>query len=247
MKTLKNKTILIGRDPEKQRLLAAVAVGGKIKQVAVDGSIIPLSISRIQASANTGHCKIDIDANGEATITNLKDMNITVVDGVSVVSKRITANSKITLGKDDYVLDIEELITAVKRAVGIDIAHLERVWNDYEAELEAIAKASQKRSQRRMLPMLISVASGLVTALLSQFGGGVAAYIPIPIMVVSLAIYIRNYREKDTSIEDKKQATEKFEEEYICPACKRFMGTTKYKLLLQKGKCAQCGAEFLKE
>lgn len=247
MKTLANKTILIGRDPQTPRLLAAIAVDGKMKSVVVDDSAIPTSISRIQQGVGAAHCKITIDADGEATITNLKDANITTVNGMAIISTRITEDSSVTLGKDGYRLDIKRLVAALKKVfVVIDIKPLEKVWNNYEAEIEAIAKAQQKRAQRRMLPMLISVASGLVTTLLGVMGGGLATIIPIPIMVVSLVIYIKNYREKDTSIEDKKRATDKFEDEYICPACKRFVGNIKYKLLVQKGKCPCCGGVFKK-
>lgn len=247
MKTLKNRTILIGRDPEKPRLLAAVAVGGKMKLVAVDSSVIPNSISRIQASANTAHCKIDIDNNAEMTITNLKDANITIVDGVSVVSRRITPSSKITLGKDDYVLDLNRVVAAVKGAIGIDITPLKKVWEEYEAKGDAITKRQQDLNRRRMLPMLIGVGSGLVSAVLGALSPQIVLPVTLPIMVISLIICVKNYRQKDTSVEERKKAKDWFTDNYVCPACKKFMGNEEYKLLAQRAKCPRCGAEFLQE
>ena len=250
MKTLKNRTILIGRDPEKPRLLASIAVDGKMKLVAVDSSVIPNSISRIQASANTAHCKIDIDNNSEMTITNLKDANITVVDGVSVVSRRITPDSKVTLGKDDYVLDINRVVAAVKGAIGIDITPLKKVWEEYEAKGDAITKRQQDLNRRRMLPMLIGVGTTVVTGVLSTILPGNSSLvlgITLPLAIISFIICFKNYRQKDTSIEDRKKAKDWFTDNYVCPACKKFMGSEEYKLLAQRGKCPRCGAQFLQE
>lgn len=251
MKTLKNRTILIGRDPEKPRLLAAISVGGKMKLVAIDNAVIPSSISRLQASANSAHCKIDVDNNAEMTITNLKDTNITVVDGVSVVSRRITLSSKITLGKDDYVLDINKVVSAVKSAIGVDITPLKRVWEEYEAMGDAITKKQQDLNRRRMLPMLIGVGTTVLTGILHMFlekeDSSTAMFITLPIAIISLIICVKNYRQKDTSVQDRKKAKDWFTDNYVCPACKKFMGSEEYKLLAQKGKCPRCGAEFLQE
>lgn len=246
MKTLANKTILIGRDPQTPRLLASVAVDGKMKSVVIDDSTIPTSISRIQQSAGTAHCKITIDADGVATITNLKDANITMVNGMPVISTRITEDSSVTLGKDGYRLDIKKLIAAIKRIViVIDVKPLEKVWSDYEAKLEAITKKQQTRANRRMLPMMISVASGLVTAILGMMNTGIVVYIPIPIMVISLVIYIKNYREKDTSVEDRKKAKEWLTQNYKCPNCGYIFGANlEYTQLYQRKKCPGCSGVF---
>jgi DNA-directed RNA polymerase subunit RPC12/RpoP len=71
--------------------------------------------------------------------------------------------------------------------------------------------------------------------------------IPVPIMMYSLILTVKNYRVKDTSMEDREKATEKFEQNYICPACKKFVGNIKYNLLIQYDKCPKCGTKFLHE
>lgn len=250
MKNLKNKSVLIGRDPEKPRLIAAIEVGGKMKMMAIDSSVvIPNSISRCNPAERTAHCKIDIDANGELTIHNLKDANVTYVDGVAVISKHITAQSKVGLGKDCYAIDVNAILTTIKSTLGVDLSPLKRVWEEYEADLEKIAKRQQEIARRRMLPMVCTISSGLLTTVFGLIfkGNLIMTLIPVPIMVFSLILTVKNYRVKDTSMEDRKRATEKFEQNYICPACKRFVGNQKYNLLIQNVKCSKCGAAFLHE
>lgn len=250
MKNLKNKSVYIGRHSEKPCLTAAIEIDGKMKQLVIDSNVvIPNSISRCNAAQRVAHCRVDIDANGELTIHNLKDANVTYVDGVAVISKHITAQSKVGLGKDCFAIDVNAILTTIKSALGVDLSPLKRVWEEYEADLEKIAKRQQEIARRRMLPMVCTISSGLLTTVFGLIfkGDVLMTLIPVPIMVFSLILTVKNYRVKDTSMEDRKRATEKFEQNYICPACKRFVGNQKYNLLIQNVKCSKCGAAFLHE
>lgn len=250
MKNLKNKSVYIGRHSEKPCLTAAIEIDGKMKHLVIDSNVvIPNSISRCNAAQRVAHCRVDIDANGELTIHNLKDANVTYVDGVAVISKHITAQSKVGLGKDCFAIDVNAILTTIKSALGVDLSPLKRVWEEYEADLEKIAKRQQEIARRRMLPMVCTISSGLLTTVFGLIfkGDVLMTLIPVPIMVFSLILTVKNYRVKDTSMEDRKRATEKFEQNYICPACKRFVGNQKYNLLIQNVKCSKCGAAFLHE
>lgn len=247
MKNLKNKSVLIGRDPEKPRLIAAIEVGGKMKQLVIDSNVvIPNSISRCNAAQRVAHCRVDIDANGELTIHNLKDANVTYVDGVAVISKHITAQSKVGLGKDCFAIDVNSILTSIKSALGVDIRPLKQVWDEYQAELDRIAKDQADRAKRRMLPMLIGLGSGALAPILKSLGE-VAFYVTIVVSVVAFGVMLRAYLEKDTSMEDRKKAAQKLKQNYLCPACKKYMEGREYSLLVDDGKCRKCGAAFLHE
>lgn len=247
MKNLKNKSVLIGRDPEKPRLIAAIEVGGKMKQLVIDSNVvIPNSISRCNAAQRVAHCRVDIDANGELTIHNLKDANVTYVDGVAVISKHITAQSKVGLGKDCFAIDVNSILTSIKSALGVDIRPLKQVWDEYQAELDRIAKDQADRAKRRMLPMLIGLGSGALAPILKSLGE-VAFYVTIVVSVVAFGVMLRAYLEKDTSMEDRKKAAQKLKQNYLCPACKKYMEGREYSLLVDDGKCRKCGAAFLYE
>ncbi len=250
MKNLKNKSVYIGRHPEKPCLTAAIEIDGKMKQLVIDSNVvIPNSVSRCNAAQRVAHCRVDIDANGELTIHNLKDANVTYVDGVAVISKHITAQSKVGLGKDCFAIDVNSILTSIKSALGVSLTPLKSVWDEYKAELDRIAKRQQELNRRRMLPMLIGVGSGLLSGILGAVASDskVSLIITLPIMIVSFVICFKNYRIKDTSMEDREKAAEKFEQNYICPACKKHVGNIKYNLLIQRDKCPQCGTKFLHE
>lgn len=247
MKNFKNQTILIGRDPQRSQLIVAMNVGGKFKGVGVENTLtIPNSVSRCDTTAKNAHCKIDIDDNGNMKITNLKDANVTYVDGTMVACKGITENSKIALGGDRYEIrfsDIKKALATLDDSV--DISHLEVVWDTYRADLEKISKDQQSRNRRRMLPMLIGVASGCLAPILSNIKsvGDKSLYVTVPISVLSLIICLKNFLEKDTSIEDKKRAEEKFKKSYVCPKCSKVL-QGEFLFVSQRGKCPYCSAPY---
>ena len=252
MKNFKNQTIFIGRDPQRSQLLVAMNVGGKLKCAGVDNTLtISNSVSRLDLATKSAHCKIDIDDSGNMKITNLKDANVTYVDGTMVACKGITESSKIALGGDQYQINLRDIKKALEGLDdSVDISHLKKVWDTYQEDLEKISKVQQERNRRRMLPMLIGVGTTVVTGVLSTILPGNSSLvlgITLPIAIISFIICFKNYRQKDTSIEDRKKAKDWFTDNYVCPACKKFMGSEEYKLLAQRGKCPRCGAQFLQE
>lgn len=247
MKTLRNRTIFIGRDPEKPQLMAFIEINSNMKRAIIgETQNIPTSVSRCKVSDKLAHCKIDFDADGEMTLTNLRDTNETYVDGQSIVSKRIMLNSAVALGCDRYPIDINKIVAAIKTTAGVDISPLEEVWNNYQTDMEAIAKAQQERNRRRMLPMLVGFGSGVLAAVLGALKLPETFIITIPVTIISFVICFKNYREKDTSIEERKAVNDKFLDDYSCPACGHFMGNQPYKILRQNSRCPYCHADFLK-
>lgn len=247
MKNFKNQSILIGRDPQKSQLIVAMTIDGKLKGVGVENTLtIPNSVSRCDTATKSAHCRIDIDGNGNMKITNLKDANVTYVDGTMVACKAITESSKIALGGDQYEIrlaDIKKALLSLDESV--DISHLEVVWNTYREDLEKISKVQQERNRRRMLPMLIGVASGCLAPILSNIKsvGDKSLYVTIPISVLSLIICLKNFMEKDTSIEDKKRAEDKFKKSYVCPKCGNVL-QGEFLFVRQRGKCQYCSAPY---
>ena len=247
MKNFKNQTIFIGRDPQRSQLLVAMNVGGKLKCAGVDNTLtISNSVSRLDLATKSAHCKIDIDDSGNMKITNLKDANVTYVDGTMVACKGITESSKIALGGDQYQINLRDIKKALEGLDdSVDISHLKKVWDTYQGDLEKISKVQQERNRRRMLPMLIGVGSGCLAPILSISIGTNSLFVTVPISTLSLIICLKNYMEKDTSIEDKKRAKEKFEKAYVCPSpkCNKIL-QGEFLFVHQRGKCPYCGATY---
>ncbi len=254
MDRLKGCTILIGREHAQGRLLVALSGSDKTAIVGAAGSVSG-SVSRCKPAENTAHCKIEIDSSGTMVLTNLKPQNVTYIDGVQVESKRITDSSSILLGQDKYVLDLPLLLnTAIKLAAEAkaasssneySISHLEDVWNEYEGAMEAIQRRQQLLGRRRLLPIMIGSASGLIALVCATIKIS-SLYITLPITAISFIIYLIIYLKKDTSIEDRKEATDCLYDNYVCPNphCNHFMGNQPYRILRQNKKCPYCGCKF---
>ncbi len=254
MDRLKGCTILIGREHAQGRLLVALSGSGRATLIGAAGSV-PGSVSRCKPAENTAHCKIEIDSSGTMVLTNLKPQNVTYIDGVQVESKRISDSSTVLLGPDKYVLDLPLLLnTAIKLATGAkatsssneySIMRLEEVWDEYERAMEDIQRRQQLLGRRRMLPIIIGSASGLIALVCAAIKISSLWFI-LPITATSFIIYLVVYLKKDTSIEDRKEATDRLYDNYVCPNphCKHFMGSLPYKILRKNKKCPFCGCKF---
>ena len=259
MGNLGKMTIFIGREPGQSRLLLAVSVNGKVSQAALGqpGSV-PKGVSRLIMAQNTAHCKINIDDNGAMTLTQVNPGNVSYVDGIVVSSKKISVQSSIALGSCRHPLNVSMILGAAQKIVGnqlppnpagqvpVSISHLKDIWDDYEKTIENIQRKNQEKSKRRMLPLIIGSASGIAAPILANVLSIGTLWLTIPIAVIMFCIWIKIYNEKDTSIEDKKAATDRLMDKYLCPSmsCRHFMGYQPYRLLLQNKKCPYCGTLF---
>ena len=113
MKILHNKTILIGREPGNNRLMLAIKAADGIKVATIGGAgSVPNSVSRCIPVNNMAHCKLDIDATGNIRLTNMKEENVTYVGNNEVMSKNVSENSTISLGRDKFPIGIGEILKA---------------------------------------------------------------------------------------------------------------------------------------
>lgn len=257
MDRLKNKTILIGKEPDRGRLLISIQINGQTKAAAIgEPGSVPNCVSRCKPAEGVAHCKIVVDNNGSLTITNLKSQNVTFVNGTEIESKKISPEAKVALGRDMYPISINAVMTTATKLVGSvpppppepkPINYLEAVWVKYETTMDKIAEYIQIKAKKRLLPMVIGSASGLIAPLLAAVSGAATLYITAPISIISFIIYLKIYNEKDTSIEDKKAAQDELMDNYICPHCNHFLGQQPYKILRQNKKCPYCGGGWIEK
>lgn len=265
MERLKGKTILIGKEPTQGRLMIAIAGLGKAAAVGAPGSV-PNCVSRCKPAEGVAHAKVTIDANGQMTIANMKSANVTYVNGSEIESKRVTSANSLELGKDRFNCNLPLILETAKNLIPaqptppppapkVNIRHLETVWDNYDAELERIVKKQQEIGRKRMLPMLIGSFGTIATFFIGKkvtpegHQSWIEYALPSLVALISCIVIFRNYRTKDTSYEDRKAATEKFTDEYICPnkSCGKFLGSLSYKLLKKQYsmKCPHCKCDFV--
>jgi hypothetical protein len=178
----------------------------------------------------------------------------------------------IELGKDHYILNLPLVLKTAEKMVDqadkeawqraaqvnenaesrvFNISHLKGVWETYESEIDAIAMQQRNVARNRMLPIMIGSLSGVASPILATLVEVSTLYITVPIAAISFTLYFINYRRKDTSYEDRKNATEKFTDEYVCPNphCNKFLGTISYKRIQKQYsmKCPYCKCEYVEK
>lgn len=263
MDALRNKTVIIGRNPRGSNLLISVAGIKGTCAIGAEGSV-PSSVSRCIPATSQGHARIEIGSDGRITITNMKAANVTWVDGVQVECKVVTLTSGVELGSGRFNINLPLVLDAAGRLLQssgpekaahtpgakevFNIAHLRRVWNDYDREIAAINKRQQELGRRRMLPVMIGSFSGIASPVLAQSSMN-SLFVTVPIAAISFGIYLLNYRKKDTSYEDRKAAGDRLTDRYVCPnpECNKFLGNISYKLLKKQYsmQCPYCKCHFI--
>lgn len=258
---LKGKSILIGKEPDKGRLLVAVKIKGETKLTVIgEAGSVPGGVSRCIPSQGVGHCRLDVGVNGDITMTNLKARNVTLVDGIEFDAKRVTTKNTLELGSPGYKISVKDLLDTAEKlvfkiegkpAVTVSIRHLERVWNEYHDEYMRIKKHQRFVSLMSSVPMMFTLGAGALTAMaprleLPPFISTVT--LTLTIIGFILMVYGFCLRLTDKSIEENEQLLENLQDRYVCPnkECRHFLGNQPFKIIRQMKKCPHCGATYEK-
>lgn len=255
MNKLKDKEILIGREPERGRLLVAMDVKGQMKLGAI-GEIgsVPVGVSRCRPDEGTAHCIIKIDSEGALTLSNGNSKNATHVNGVSIETKTITCDSKISLGNESYSVDVNAIIEVAKRLLndgGYSINHLNEVWETFDGELYELQKRQKSLALVKSLYMPCTVLSTMAGFAFKQLGlseGTTETVSFIMYLVAAVVLFYGLYRTyADHSLEERKQIEQKCQDEYVCPHCKHFLGFQAYRILRQNKNCPYCKCKWVED
>lgn len=250
MEQLKGKSILIGKEPGNGRLLLYIPEIGKVGTFGNPNSV-PGCVSRCRAKEGVAHARLSMDKEGNLTLTNLKSENHTYVNGQEIMSRRIQPNYKVELGIDRYPLDIQAILTAVKKllppppALPFNISHLEAVWNDFQEKKKAI-QAKQKKVN------LIRSGCGIFTmcAMPTIAMFGVIGYALTGIGIAGNVYSFVGLKNDNTS-DVLEKLTEEFQDKYVCPNpdCNKFLGANSYKFIKKQYAmhCPYCKCEYKEE
>ena len=174
------------------------------------------------------------------TLTNLDINGYTYVNGRSVEKKIVTQNDTIALGIDLYPLDW----TVLQPFLPADIHHLKAVWDNYEREQMELQIAMGRFNSLRSATGLIT----MVAIALSVFMGGKSIwYIALYgiAIVASLIFFVKAYRDASKMPQRKLELTKKFQRDYACPHCGRFLGNQSFDMLSVSGYCPYCKTKFI--
>lgn len=252
------KTILIGREQEHGRLNLCVTAGEKpILCVIGAPNSVPGSVSRCQPKEGKAHCSIDIDNEGRLRITNLKPQNVTCVDGNEVLKKFITEESIVTIGRDQYPLEIKAILDAAANMVArvekpapktFSIAHLKKVQEDYNDKNDAIEKEQRMAMLFFRGPMAFSALGGIVTFFAKKNENDILGNILMVITLLGSIITLYGTYKYffDPPAKNKKEILNEYKKNYVCPNpdCGRKLTNFDYEELLKMKKCPFCGSKF---
>ena len=159
---LNGMTILIGKEPGQGRLMVSTKINGQVRSAFI-GNVgsVPDCVSRCRPAEDIAHCKIEASPDGTMVLVNLKPQNVTYVNGREIVSKKITADSRVELGRDRYRINIDNVLDSVRNIAGAQhspqqpqqqsplqaksvkeysILPLKKIWNAYNDEIFDLQK-----------------------------------------------------------------------------------------------------------
>lgn len=237
----------IGKEEGLHRL--KVSTGTKEFFIGAPQSV-PNSVSR-------SHCSLSVDFSDDASrsvtkirIKNLKIQNVTYVDGQEIDSKQIGEHAVVELGFERYTLNLTQLINSMKLLLPApppqeySIAHLSKVWREYDEAKLKISEDSARNVNKQRLQ-----------GLLSMFGVG-AGFIPgidetvrlgIIVAAILIGLYFFVKGASGTTIQKKMHdLDEEFRKRYVCPNpdCRHFVGNIPYDVLRQNKNCPYCKSKY---
>lgn len=214
------------------------------------------------------HLKLTNLPDGKVQVEDLGSTNGTFIDGVRIIKMVVDPNTVVRMG-NSFTFRVGDAIPAAavmapqktpsagggvvappvtqKTVPEYSLAHLESVQNDYERALMEIREKAQSIGKKRMLPMMLGMASTALSPILATMLSLQTLYITVSIAVISLIMYIQAYNLKDTSAEEQKAAKSNYIKRYTCPnpQCHRYIGNLgEYMVLKQNTMCPHCKCKW---
>lgn len=230
--------LIIGRESGVEKPRLAVFLNGQVMYCGAPGSV-PKSVSR-------KHCKVVVGDDTTITIEDITDNNFLYINGVDCKRKKnINIKDSIELGPARYVLDLEAILKSVSSKQVFRIKHLQKIQEDYLKEKMDLQVKQGKMNAASMLPGIVSTLSMLLMIVWQS----VLPRLILGAIAVGGMIFFFLFRARTAESNPKKikDMEDKYRNNYVCPnpSCRRFLGTTPYRELLQNNTCPYCKSRFI--
>lgn len=118
MDLLKGYTIIGGRDPQTKQLLVAVWLGDKyVRGKMGQAGTVPAQVSRCIPEQGSAHFMIEINQQGTIKVSNLKEANVTYINGEAISSKVVKLTDQMELGGARFPVNLVKVLNAAKQIV----------------------------------------------------------------------------------------------------------------------------------
>lgn len=243
--------LILGRENDEQMSRFVVIKQGRIVETIGNPGSVPKTVSRADATnpaSKLGHLKLVIDENNN-TVTVVKSKNNPVyVNGHEIEKKVIDPfNDRVQLGRDRWVMPLREIADKYVPKV-FDMRGLRVVWDDYDSSTkDARKKMARLNAYRSGVPILstIAIAMSFIPGATDGLSNGLRITLYAIVILANIIFFIISFRNSSKTIEDEEARKRLFQQYYVCPSCKRFLGNTPYELLRnQYKKCPGCQVKF---
>lgn len=237
--------IIIGRE-EGARRLHCIADGREFN--VGQAGCVPTTVSR-------KHCRLTVT--GESiTIENLREQNITYVDGNQIFSKVISANSRVQLGSEHYNVPLQQVIqlaTGKSSLAGssagktqeqvFSLRPLKNVWDEYDRRKLDIQERAAKKANQQRIQGIVSMC-GMALGLLP-----IDPEYRIICVIAALLLGIYFFIQGNNSDSVQRQLhdlDEEYARKYKCPnpACGKPFGSIPYRQIEYNRQCLACGCKY---
>lgn len=235
--------IIIGRESGASAPRLCIKQGDNSFFWGAPGSV-PKTVSR-------SHCLLQVSGK-QMTITNVSDSNSVFVNGLEYKTKTISKTDLIELGPDRYRLDLAGVLGlfqkySTPRNPGMEpktyhIEHLKTIWDNYSQGKIDIQIRQGKFNAVSAIPGVLSMVS---IALSFVFADTIRIVFITIAAILAIAFIIVRLNNAGKIPLKQKEMDERFQDEYVCPHCKHFLGHQNYKLVLKNGGCPWCKSKFV--
>lgn len=201
-------------------------------------------------SVSRKHVKCTLLPNGKIQLEDLGSAGGTYVNGMQIVSKEVDMNSVVMLGSN-YQLSLAKLFPQTGGSPEpVSIRHLKKVWDNYNEEKIRLQQDNTKKQMMMRIPSLIPMVIAVVFAFVGQNNNPIMSVLKVSGVVLSLVLMIVMFKKSSAASMElpvkMNELNNKFQVNYVCPKCKRFLGSTPYEGLVAQGKCSCGKAEWKK-
>lgn len=246
--------IIIGRE-EGARRLHCIADGREFN--VGQAGCVPASVSR-------KHCKITVNGD-KLAVENLREQNITYVDGNQVFCKGITASSTVQLGNEKYTVPLQQILQlATGKAQSVSqtpppsgqakqepptfsLRVMKNVWEEYNEKMlqidkDAAKKAKDEKKKRNIQALCSSV--GMLFVLVPQLG--VIRFVLMGISALITLLVFFKEEDDDIAAVKKDKLNKEFASKYKCPnpQCGKPFGYIPYHNIEYNKQCFACGCKY---
>ena len=227
---------VIGRESGATAPRLCIKIGNTSKFIGEPGSV-PKSVSR-------NHCRFELNDDGRIRISNVSDQNSIFVNGTEYKTKLIAEEDLVQLGSERYTLDVKAILKVLfnnnSQPKSCKISQLKDIWDNYTTAKLDIQIRERKVNALSAIPGVLS----MISLALSFFNGGVRPVFISIAAVFGLAFALMRLKNAKKVPLKQKELDERFQDEYVCPNCKHYLGYKSYKLVLKDGGCPRCKAKY---